>query len=188
MLERLERLVDEARKSGISRAELSRRARLSSGYVSSTISKVRENPEFTPDLATLRALARAAGVSLRWLETGEGDPRDEPPEEDDPPRAPVRVQTPPGIALVRDTYPDHLIALLWAFKRGDAYEPEDVLAALTAASSGRAKLPADQASAVDAMGNILRAARRLRLSGAEVTTDALLWALAGGPHREPAEK
>lgn len=96
------------------------------------------------------------------------------------------MNTPPGPTLVLDGYPDHLVALLWAFKRGDAYEPEDVLAALAAASSGRARLPADREAAVAAMANILRAARRPRVSGAEVTTDALMWALAGNASRGDA--
>lgn len=69
MNDRLERLAERA---GMSRAELSRRAGLSDGYLSSTLSKVRADPTFTPDLATLRSIAEAAGVSLRWLETGEG--------------------------------------------------------------------------------------------------------------------
>lgn len=184
MIDRLERLAERA---GISRAELSRRAGLSDGYVSSTLSKARTDPTFTPDLATLRKIAEAAGVPLRWLETGEGDPGDAAREER-PPVARVRVETPPGTVLALDKYPDHLVAMLWAFKRGESYEPEDVLAALAAASSGRTRLPDDREAAVDAMGNILRAARRLRLSGAEVTQDALLWALAGGAPRGEPEK
>lgn len=185
MNDRLERLAERA---GMSRAELSRRAGLSDGYLSSTLSKVRADPTFTPDLATLRSIAQAAGVSLRWLETGEGEPEAALHDEHAPAPVRVRVNTPPGPTLVLDGYPDHLVALLWAFKRGDAYEPEDVLAALAASASGRAKLPNDREAAVGAMENILRAARRLRTSGVEVTMDALMWELAGGGPRVEPEK
>lgn len=178
MYERLRHAVDH---SSMTQSALAAAMGVSNNYISATLAKSRKNPDFRPDLDSLRKLSRAARVSLRWLETGEGDPDDVHLEElgAERPKEPVRVtakgsRAAGAVTLQRNDYPVHILAILEAFRRSDV-APEDAYAAIVAASEGRAMLPKEHEAAVAAMDRLLRAARRLRQEGQEVTMESLAW-------------
>ncbi len=71
----LERLDYAAKRFGNARA-LAIEAGLSHAYLGTLMTRLRRNPQATMDAESAVKIAKAAGVSLVWLLTGEG-PRDE---------------------------------------------------------------------------------------------------------------
>jgi transcriptional regulator with XRE-family HTH domain len=71
-------------RSGLSARKLSEKAELSEGFLAYVFRTLRRDPTGAPfSVGNLRALARAAGVSSRWLIDGTGSPDD--PEADEQP-------------------------------------------------------------------------------------------------------
>ena len=76
-------------RTGWSQRELSRRAGIADTHVGTILRKLAIDPNYSVETKTLRKLAEAAGVSVSWLLTGEGEPeatlatvdRDEDPED-----------------------------------------------------------------------------------------------------------
>lgn len=71
---RIERTIELA---GVSGSELSRRAGLHRAHIGATLGRLRDNPKSTVSTDVLRKIARAAGVSERWLVLGKGSPTDD---------------------------------------------------------------------------------------------------------------
>jgi transcriptional regulator with XRE-family HTH domain len=89
----LQRLEETLQRLGIPQRELARRAGLSDErHLGVIMSRLRRNPKADIERETLNALARGAGVSLRWLANGEGSP-----DHDDSARAPSTTEDPEPI-------------------------------------------------------------------------------------------
>lgn len=74
LLRRLEETLDRLE---ITQREWARRAKLTDErHLGVIMSRLRKNPRADIERETLTALAKGAGISLRWLATGEGSPED----------------------------------------------------------------------------------------------------------------
>lgn len=70
-----ERILWILEHRGLNQRELSIKAGLSSpSHVGTLLTRLRKNPDREADVGTLRALAKAGGVSYEWLSSGEGSP------------------------------------------------------------------------------------------------------------------
>lgn len=166
MLDRLERIVREARERGLSQEDLAREAGLSSRFLGTALSRARKAPTFRPDHESLVKLARAARVSVRWLEDGAGDPTDTA----EAPTPTIHHRSDPPKAAA--------IALVEALRRHpDRYEPEDFLEALRLLDGADAMLPADRERAVQSMASLLGAVARLRREGRPVSMASVVFAV-----------
>ncbi len=168
MHDRLEYVSRTSEARGVAQQRLCALAGLSAGWLSGALTRAKKDDGYKPDHKILAKLAAAAGVSLAWLEDGEGTPEAGIAA----PRLPARV--------VPDATKPAEIALVEAFRRHPArYSAEDFLAALRVVGSDtEAKLPDDRERAVVAMGRVLGAVARLRRDGDAVTFEALAMTLA----------
>jgi len=67
-----DRIGELAKERGWSMREFARRAGLPDGYVGTIVSRLRRNPASGIEMDTLEKIARAAGVRVEWLATGNG--------------------------------------------------------------------------------------------------------------------
>lgn len=84
-------------RTGWTQRELGRRAGIAESSPSGLIAKFKKDPHANYEHKTLAGIARAAGVSLRWLERGEGAPGWD--EHTDAPSPPDEPQAAPDVAL-----------------------------------------------------------------------------------------
>lgn len=180
MLDRLEHVARASKARGMSQQRLCEAAGLSPGWMSGALTRAKKESAYRPDHETLAKLADAAGVSLRWLEDGDGAPDEGVPVGAVAPvAAPQRL---PARQVPENARPAQ-VALLEAFKRAPgSFTAEDALAALDAIATTEAMLPRDPERAVATMGRMLTAVSRLRREGAPVTFQAIALKLA-----EPAD-
>lgn len=68
-----ERIVALAKARGVSLRELARQSGLGDSQVGSIVARGRKNPNYGPDINTLRKIARGGRTSVEWLISGQGD-------------------------------------------------------------------------------------------------------------------
>lgn len=175
MHDRLEYVSKTSEARGVAQQKLCALAGLSAGWLSGALTRAKKDEGYKPDHKTLAKLAAAAGVSLAWLEDGEGSPEAGVAPA---PRLPART-------VPATTKPAEL-ALVEAFRRHpNRYSAEDFLAALRVVGADtEARLPNDREVAVVAMGRVLGAVARLRRDGDAVTFEALAMTLAADDNAE----
>ncbi len=87
-----QRILLILREKKWSQRALAKSARLSPNYVSSLLTRLRQDPTVTMDTPAVLGIAAAAGVSQEWLTTGQGEPWPTAPASDDDSLDPLRAR------------------------------------------------------------------------------------------------
>ncbi len=157
-----------------SASELGRRAGIPGQTVTNILRSADKDPSYTPRRATLESIAKAAGVSVVWLEHGvEGRAAADLTLEREPEHIPADDEVPLETAALRVMDRD----------RHTLRDLDAVRAAIHAAPR-KEIIGADLGETAT---RLLEAARGLRLEGEAATPTAILWRVAVGRHQHGAE-
>jgi transcriptional regulator with XRE-family HTH domain len=157
-----------------SASELGRRAGIPGQTVTNILRSADKDPSYTPRRATLESIAKAAGVSVVWLEHGV----------DGRAAADLTLEREPEHTPGDDEVPLETAALRVMDRDRHTLRDLDAVRAAIHAAPRKEILGADLGETAT---RLLDAARGLRLEGEPATPTAILWRVAVGRHQRGAE-